>query len=96
MAFDSIDSLGFLGVGVASSVYLGVCVCVHLHAEQCHAGVNLNLRKPRRLGVWEGGNEGRQVRGKIHLSIHSTQVESPRTVTQHIVKGVCLEPNACI
>ena len=41
-------------------------------------------------------HEGRQVRGKIHLSIHSAQVESPRTVTQHIVKGVCLEPNACI
>lgn len=30
-------------------------VSVYLHAEQCHAGVNPNLRKPRRLGVWEGG-----------------------------------------
>ena len=71
-----------LGRGWWALVYLGACVCAYLLGEQCHAGVNLNLRKPRRLD-----HEGRQVRGKIHLSMHSTQVESPRTVTQHVVKG---------
>lgn len=28
-----------------------VCVCAHLHAERCHAGVTLNSRKPRRRGI---------------------------------------------
>ena len=72
LAFDCIDSLGFLGVrggAVSTLEHASVCVCVYLCAEQCHTGVNLNSRKPERLGVVDGWHMRKdKMLGKIHVS----------------------------
>lgn len=49
--------------------HVSACVCMYLHAEQCHAGVNLNSRKPGRLSVVDGWHMREdKMLGKIHLS----------------------------